>query len=75
VGKLSRRDEIPLNTQVTLQAFDKWAINFVGPFNPKARRSRVRYIITMMKYLTIWGEVTPVIDCTTETVARFLFGI
>jgi transposase InsO family protein len=68
----SRRDEIPLNPQVTLKVFDKWAIDFVGPINLQPRRSWERYIIIVTEYLTRWAEATLFLYCIAETVARFL---
>jgi hypothetical protein len=69
VGNPSRRDEITLNPKVTLQAFDKWAIDFVGLINPQTRRSRARYIITTTKFLTRWEKETPVTNYTMKTPA------
>jgi hypothetical protein len=55
VGKPNKRDKIPLQTQVTLKAFDKWAIDFVGPINPPIKIIGARYIITAIEYLTRWA--------------------
>jgi hypothetical protein len=64
---------MPLRPQVTLQAFDKWAIDFVGPINPPAKITGARYIITTTEYLTRWVEVAPMKDCSAKTIENFLF--
>jgi hypothetical protein len=68
VGKPSIRDEMPLAPQLTLQAFDKWAIDFIGPINPPGKRTGERYIITTIEYLTRWEKARAVKDCSATTV-------
>lgn len=72
-GSPSWRDELPLNPQMTLQPFEKWAIDFVGPIQPQGKKTRARYIITAIEYLTRWVEAQPVKDCIGMTVVKFLF--
>jgi hypothetical protein len=69
VGKPSKRYEMMLNPQFTLQEFDKWSLKVLVPTNPQARRSLVRYIIIATKYLNRWAREALVIDCTPNTVA------
>lgn len=69
-GKPLRRDEMPLNPQMTMQPFEKWAIDFVGPIKPQ-KKIGVRF--TVMEYLTHWVEAQSVKDCTTAMAAKFLF--
>jgi transposase InsO family protein len=64
---------MPLAPQLTLQAFDKSSIDFVGPINPPRKRTGARYIITATEYLTIWAEEREVKDCSSTTIVRFIF--
>ena len=59
--------------KVTLQPFDKWVVDFLGPINPPGKRYGMRYIIIVTDYLTRWVEAAPVVDCTVTTKARFMF--
>lgn len=60
-------------TQVTLRAFDKWAIDFVGPINPLGKRTGERYIITTTNYLRRWAEAQLIRDCNVETPVKSIF--
>ena len=64
---------MPLKPQVTLQAFDKWSIDFVGPINPPGKRTGSRYIITSTDYLNRWADAKPVKDYSATTSAQFIF--
>lgn len=64
---------MPLNTQMTLQSFEKWPIDFVGPIKPQGKTGAC-YIIIATKYLTRWAEAQPIKACTATTTVKFLFG-
>lgn len=72
IGRPSRRDEMPLNPQMMLQPFEKWAIYFIGSIRPQGKTG-ARYIITATEYLTHWVEAQLVKDCTGATTTKFLF--
>jgi hypothetical protein len=69
VGTPSRRDDMPSTPQLTLHAFEKLAIDFVGPINPPGKRTGARYIITATEYLTRWTQARVVKDYSTPTTA------
>jgi len=56
MGRPSQRDTLPLKIQVSLQPFEKWEIDFIGPIQPPGKKTGARYIITTMEYLTRWEE-------------------
>ena len=61
---------IPVNPSLT---FETWEIDFVGPFPKQGKRTRVRYIITTVEYVTKWVEAEPVPSCTKEVVEKFIY--
>ena len=63
---------MPLNRKMTLQPFEKWEIDFVGPIQPQGKTC-ARYIITAMEYLNHWVEAQLVKACMSAMATKFLF--
>jgi len=43
VGKLAPSNEMPLQTQVLIEPFEKWVLDFIGPINPPSKQKK-KYI-------------------------------
>jgi hypothetical protein len=41
MGKPTARDQMPLQAQVVIEPFEKWALDFVGPINPTSKKKKV----------------------------------
>ena len=64
---------MPLVPQITLHAFDKWSMDFVGPISPTGKCIGACYIITVIYYLTRSAKEVLIKDCNAVNVAKFLF--
>jgi transposase InsO family protein len=62
---------MPLQSQVMLEPFERWAIDFVGPINPPSNQKV--YILVFIDYMTKWVEAKALIRASEEVVLAFLF--
>jgi hypothetical protein len=71
MGQPNHRDEMPLQPQVVLEPFERWAMDFIGPINPPSNKKV--YILVCTDYMTKWVEVKALIRASEESVLAFLF--
>ena len=63
-------DEMPLQSQVTFEPFDKWGMDFIGPIDPPSRQKK--YIIVCTDYLTKCAKAKAIKATTEEKVPHSL---
>jgi hypothetical protein len=71
VGQPNHRYEMPLNPQVVLEPFERWALDFIGPINPPSNQKV--YILVCTDYMTKWVEAKALHRATEKEVIDFLF--
>eukprot|EP00253_Pinus_taeda_P022517 PITA_22517 len=71
MGQPNHRDEMPLNPQVIIEPFERWALDFIGPINPPSNQ-RI-YILVCTDYMTKWVEAKELLKANEESVLTFLF--
>eukprot|EP00253_Pinus_taeda_P007507 PITA_07507 len=71
MGRPTASDEMPLQPQVHLEPFEKWALDFIGPINPSSNGKK--YILVCTDYVTKWAEAKAQVRATEHTVVNFLF--
>ena len=71
MGRPTATDQMPLQPQVHLEPFDKWALDFIGPINPASNGKK--YILICIDYVTKWVEAKAMTKATKNAVLSFLF--
>eukprot|EP00253_Pinus_taeda_P031973 PITA_31973 len=71
MGQPNHKDELPLNSRVILEPFERWALDFIGPINPPSNQ-RV-YILVFTDYMTKLVEAKALLRANEESILTFLF--
>jgi hypothetical protein len=69
VGRISKRNMMPLNPILEVEVFDVWGIDFMGPF-PSSKG--YQYILLAVDYVSKWIEAIPSKTNDSKIVVEFI---
>ncbi|RVW23429.1 Retrovirus-related Pol polyprotein from transposon 17.6 [Vitis vinifera] len=69
IGKLTKRNQMPMNPILIVELFDVWGIDFMGPFPMSFGNS---YILVGVDYVSKWVEAIPCKQNDHKVVLKFL---
>ena len=64
---------MPLNPQLVIKPFERWALDFVSLINPSSNQKT--YILVATEYVTKWVEAEGLPRATEDSVIHFLFQV
>lgn len=64
-------DEIPIQMQISVEPFEKWALHFLGPISPTYKKKR--YILVCTDHITKLVEANALYSTLEKAVVDFLF--
>ncbi|CAN1293896.1 Retrovirus-related Pol polyprotein from transposon 17.6 [Linum perenne] len=68
-GKISNRNEMPMQISIAVEIFDVWGIDFMGPFPPSMGN---KYILVAVDYVSKWAEAQALPTNDARAVGKFL---
>ena len=68
-GNIGKRDEMPLSSQLVVEIFDVWGIDFMGPF-PSSHG--FTYILVAVDYVSKWIEAIATKTNDSQVVVKFV---
>ena len=69
----TEKDRMPHQPQLPLEPFQKWSLDFVGPFKPTVARTGNRCIIVATNHCTKWVEAKALKDNMATSTSKFLY--
>ena len=67
------KDRMPHQPILPLEPFQKWVLDFWGPFKPPTTRTCNQYIIVATDYCTKWVKAKALHDNTAVSIAKFVY--
>ena len=71
MGRPTSSNQIPLQPQVMIEPFEKWALDFVGPISPMSHKNKD--ILVCMDFVTKWVEAKYLFIATHKLVVEFIY--